>query len=234
MSIMRSSFALTLLVVVFVACHSVSAEPAAVTQIDRLDTSVRILNGVSSRRYLKGRQTTTSTDDEERLLSGVLQKMPGLNKIKAAFQKNPSFAKNLEKFRLKRQRLDEFFKENPVIKKEIIVATTPPQHHSNSFSSRYTVIAMEATVTLLQEIPYLPSSPRPVQSRGFIAGNLAITLVPSLTTPRLSKEYVGSNPSSTQYRIAPAILGVIHSQLDFSSAQDRVLWGLRSWISSFY
>ncbi|ETK86085.1 hypothetical protein F441_09400 [Phytophthora nicotianae CJ01A1] len=123
MSIMRPSFALTLLVVVFVACHSVSAEPAAVTQIDRLDTSVRILNGVSSRRYLKGRQTTTSTDDEERLLSGVLQKMPGLNKIKAAFQKNPSFAKNLEKFRLKRQRLDEFFKENPVIKKEIIVAT---------------------------------------------------------------------------------------------------------------
>ncbi|KAG3192744.1 hypothetical protein PC128_g10434 [Phytophthora cactorum] len=120
---MRSSFVLALLVVVLVAWDSIAAEPNVVVQTN---TDIKLANSVSTLRYLKGSLATTTAADsrhEERLLSGALQKIPGFSKIKAAFQKNPSFAKNLETFRLKRQRLDEFFKENPVIKKEIIVAT---------------------------------------------------------------------------------------------------------------
>ncbi|EEY59898.1 secreted RxLR effector peptide protein, putative [Phytophthora infestans T30-4] len=117
---MRPSFVLALLVAFVVACVSVTARANAAVQPK---LTIEIASSMSTRRYLKGRQGGTVNDDEERLFTGAIQKMPGFNKIKAAFQNNPSFAKNLEKFRMKRQRLDEFFKENPVIKKEIIVAS---------------------------------------------------------------------------------------------------------------
>ncbi|POM69140.1 Secreted RxLR effector peptide protein [Phytophthora palmivora] len=89
------------------------------------DAIVRVTNsGANNFRYLRGSKTATTAEniaikpqDEERL------SIPGLSKFKDALQKNPTFVKSLEKFRQKRQSLKEFFAENPVIKKDVIIVS---------------------------------------------------------------------------------------------------------------
>ncbi|KAK1946840.1 hypothetical protein P3T76_002392 [Phytophthora citrophthora] len=119
---MRPSTFLLLVVVMFLAWGAYSAEAEAITRTSSFRTA-KVADGGTIVRYLKELQATAGAkpdQNEERI--SILQKIPGAGKIKAAFQKNPSFAKNLETFGQKRKGLDAFFKENPAIKKEIIVA----------------------------------------------------------------------------------------------------------------
>ncbi|TDH64979.1 hypothetical protein CCR75_008870 [Bremia lactucae] len=63
--------------------------------------------------YLKGRKAaimTTATDDEGRVFAENFASL------------KTGFAKSLEKIRQKYRSIDEFLKDNPVIRKEIIVA----------------------------------------------------------------------------------------------------------------
>ncbi|KAG1698380.1 hypothetical protein DVH05_014883 [Phytophthora capsici] len=120
---MRPSTFLLLFVLTLLAWGTCVMEAKAITRTSNLRATAKVADGVSIRRYLKELQTTVGAkadQNEERI--AILQKIPGAGKIKAAFQKNPSFAKSLEGFGQKRKGLDAFFKENPAIKKEIIVA----------------------------------------------------------------------------------------------------------------
>ncbi|KAG7379763.1 hypothetical protein PHYPSEUDO_008211 [Phytophthora pseudosyringae] len=111
------------------ACGSCFAANAG-AQTSTQGANFKLTSSITTRRYLKGgtaatsdKNVVTNAQGEERLSIPALHKIPGLTKIKAAFQQNPSFAKNLETFGQKRQSLREFFKENPAIKKEIIIAS---------------------------------------------------------------------------------------------------------------
>jgi hypothetical protein len=130
---MRTSFSLLLVVVTLAACAFADAKESAQASIPNSNT--RTSTTASTHRYLKGsnanpvnEDTTAATRDEERIafsggdkLKSLLQKVPKLNKVKSLFQKNPSLVKSLEKPGLK-EKLSAFFKENPAIKKELIIA----------------------------------------------------------------------------------------------------------------
>ncbi|OWZ02733.1 RxLR effector protein [Phytophthora megakarya] len=115
---MRSSFILLLVVVTLVLwCSDFSTAEV-------VRTSTKNTRSLDTIRYLRAMKTTTPND--EALITALREErfsFPVLGRIKAAFQKNPSFAKSLENFRQKRTTVSEFLAENKIIKKDIIIVS---------------------------------------------------------------------------------------------------------------